>query len=233
MNEKKKNIILIGALCVLLSIMGLIGVTLAFLFDSDSTENVLTVGEIDMILQEPNYPSNENDRILVPYQKLPKDPQLINIGRNDCIGFIKLTVPLEETTMIKSNRKKEDAAKYQEIFKFDVNEGKTGTTLGNITYNNKWIFIKDTENTEKHTHSYYFGYSDVIEPGSKTESLFDNVMLKSILENSENFSEHILADGYGIQSGEFLDESIDAENLNRENLSKIFEILENQRGMTE
>ncbi len=232
MKGNKKYIILIGALCVLLSI-GLIGATFAFLFDSDSAENVLTVGEIDMMLQEPNYPSNPNDRILVPYQKLPKDPQLINIGSNDCIGFIKLTVPLEESILIKSDRKKEDTSKYQEIFEFGVTTGTESTTQGNITYNSKWICFKDAENEDEHTHSYYFGYTDVLNPGSKTEPLFDSVMLKSILENSENKTEHILVDGYGIQAGEYLDKSIDVSNLDETNLEKIFTIIENQRGMTE
>ena len=231
MKGKEKTIMVIGAICVLLSV-SLIGVTFAFLFGEDA-ENVLTVGEIDVMLREPNYPSNETDRILVPYRKLNKDPQLINTGTNNCIGFIKLTVPLEESVMITSDRKKEGEASYQEIFRLDVKEGTSGTTRGNLTYNSKWICFKITENDENHTHSYYFGYTDVLKPGSSTEPVFDTVMLKSILENSENLTEHIIAEGYGIQSGDFLDESIDADNLDEENLRKIFTIIENQRGMAE
>ena len=90
-------------------------------------------------------------------------------------------------------------------------------------------------NEEEHTHTYYFGYSEVLKPNNKTEALFDTVMLKSILENGseENITEHILVDCYGIQAEDYLDESIDASNLNKENLTKIYTIIENQRGMTE
>ena len=230
MKNKQKRIILISALCVLLSAT-VIGFTVSYLTDSESADNIFTVGNIHLTLIEPKYPSNPDERVMVPYKTIDKDPQLVNSGKKNAFVFIKLTIPLENSTLINDDRSR-GMEQYQEIFKFGVNTGVDSSTKGNVTYNNKWVLCSDNIDNVKHTHTYVFGYSEVLKPQAQTVSLFDTVSLLSILEKgtNSNFTEDIIVEGYGIQSENILDSKINTSELDSVNLLKIYSIIENQRG---
>ena len=230
MKNKQKRIILISALCVLLS-AAVIGFTVSYLTDSESADNIFTVGNIHLTLIEPQYPSDPNERVMVPYKTIGKDPQLVNSGTKNAFVFIKLTVPLENATLINDDRSRKNE-QYQEIFQFGVNTGVNSSTIGNVTYNNKWVFCTDIVDSQKHTHTYVFGYSEVLKPNAQTAPLFDTVSLLSILEKgtNSNFTEDIIVEGCGIQSENILDSTINTSEQNSDNLLKIYTIIENQRG---
>ena len=230
MKNKQKRIILIGSLCVLLS-AAVFGFTVSYLTDSESADNIFTLGNIHLTLIEPGYPSDAKDRVMVPYKTVCKDPRLVNSGTKDAFVFIKLTVPLDNAALINNDRSR-GAERYQEIFKFGVNMGVDSSTSGNVTYNKKWVLCYDETDTEKHTHTYVFGYSEILKPQEQTSSLFDTVSLLSILEKgiNSNLAEDIIVEGYGIQSENILDSTINTTQPDSDNLFRIYSIIENQRG---
>ena len=93
---KHKKVIL-GAVvlsAVLLTLM--IGGTLAYFTVYDSVDNNLTIGNVNIVLTEPEFPEEPESRIIVPFSTIPKDPQVTNVGKNNAFVFIRLTVPKGE-----------------------------------------------------------------------------------------------------------------------------------------
>ena len=238
--NKKRNIFLITAGCVFLAALTL-GNTFAYLTDNDNADNVFTIGDVYLKIEEPNYPKQESSRIMVAYSKISKDPMITNTGTNDEFVFMKVTVPLENVTLVGTDGKKDTETKKQEIFKL------ISTSTGAIeydedfSYNPSWLFI-DEDSTDD-THSYIFAYKKVLlasgntdtEIRTKTETLFDEVQLKSFIEGEipENTVEKIEIEAYGIQADNlFSIDNLDPDNPTEEQLEEIYEIYVRQNGGT-
>lgn len=88
------------AACTLIGAMT-IGGTMAYLTDHEETENVFTIGKVQVDLTEPDWPGNESDEVpsLIPNQEIPKNPQITNTGDTDAIVFM-----IMETPVIPKNR---------------------------------------------------------------------------------------------------------------------------------
>ena len=86
--SKKK--ILTLAMCVAMAAIMAVG-TLAYFTDTDSADNVFTVGNVEIELTEPNWVAGDEEADDVyPGEALPKDPTVTNIGKNPC--FIRVKV---------------------------------------------------------------------------------------------------------------------------------------------
>lgn len=75
--NKKKLLVLLTSL-TLVAVVG-IGATLAYFTDSDAATNVITMGHVDVDLEEPNFdPDDDDDTIedVTPGQEIVKDPTI-------------------------------------------------------------------------------------------------------------------------------------------------------------
>lgn len=74
---KKRKMISLFAAVALIGAIG-IGATLAYFTDSEEKVNVVTMGHVDVDLDEPNYDGDENNEIknLTPGQEVTKDPTI-------------------------------------------------------------------------------------------------------------------------------------------------------------
>lgn len=89
MNKKK-----ITALVASLGLVACIGVgaTLAYFTDSDKTENVVTMGNVDITLTEPNWSYGEDGiKNVVPNQTISKDPT-ITLSEGSRPAYVKARV---------------------------------------------------------------------------------------------------------------------------------------------
>ena len=105
---KKKKIIATTIACGLIAAMAL-GTSIAYLTDNESHTNTVQVsGDVRIDLVEPMWSEADSDNNgipdyaeeAVPNQEIAKNPYIINTGKNDVIGFIRLTVPVRDVTRV-------------------------------------------------------------------------------------------------------------------------------------
>ena len=74
---KKKKILTMVAAVALVAVIG-VGATLAYFTDKDSKTNVVTMGKVDIDLEEPVFSENPDDTItdVKPNQNIVKDPKI-------------------------------------------------------------------------------------------------------------------------------------------------------------
>lgn len=89
----------ITAIClvVALAATAIVGGTLAYFTDTDEKENVLTVGNVDITLTEPNWETEGkvDAEDAYPGEPLKKDPTVENVGANPC--FVRVRVEWDAT----------------------------------------------------------------------------------------------------------------------------------------
>lgn len=197
-----------------LSLVGVlvIAVTMAYFSDTDTVTNSFTVGDVEMKIIEPNYPVDPNERILAQGQQMPKDPTVVNTGKNDELVFLRVSMPLEKVTLLDTDGQKIDdgTAKLSEIFEC-LTDSENKTTDGNITHNKDWILLDEPE-TRSQTKIYLFGYSKKVKAGDESEPLFDKVKLVNFIEQSSitTSAEKIDIFAYAIQSNDI--EGVESES---------------------
>lgn len=93
MNAKKK--ILAVALAASMAVLAVGGSSLAYFTDTDSADNVFTVGNIDVVLTEPNWDKEGEAEAedMYPGEPVAKDPTVTNTGANPAVVRIKVTLP--------------------------------------------------------------------------------------------------------------------------------------------
>lgn len=84
----------IMALCLVacLASTAIIGGTLAYFTDNEKADNVFTVGNVDIVLTEPNWDDTgkAEAKDAYPGEALAKDPMVTNNGKNPCFVRIKV-----------------------------------------------------------------------------------------------------------------------------------------------
>lgn len=95
-NEIMKKKIVTLSLVVALAATAVIGGTLAYFTDTDEKTNVLTVGNVDITLTEPNWDKtgSKDAEDAYPGEPLAKDPTVTNDGANPC--FVRVKVEWDE-----------------------------------------------------------------------------------------------------------------------------------------
>lgn len=93
MNAKKK--ILAVALAASMAVLAVGGSSLAYFTDTDSADNVFTVGNIKIDLTEPNWDEEgeAEAEYMYPGEPVAKDPTVTNTGANPAVVRIKVTFP--------------------------------------------------------------------------------------------------------------------------------------------
>ena len=219
MKKSKKQLILSIAACAMALSMA-VGGTMAYMTDSETVTNTVTVGKVKIALSEPNYPGNESDQVkdLVPNEIVKKDPQVQNTGINDAIIYLKVEVPKADVTVAESSGTRGEK-KVQEIFTLkNLKTGDDGT----------WMEIrKDDSATDKCV--YIFAYKTKLAKDATTTPLFDEVQLKNVLEREiDATTQDIKINAYAIQADNILD--VDTTTLDQTTLGKVYDIYVNQSG---
>ena len=139
--NKKKAVAVISA-AGLAGVLA-VGGTLAYLTNTQSATNTFTVGNVEVGIDEPNFPStteddknkdgvpdskkypdSDNDGIpdinedQVPQQETDKDPMVTNTSTTDAIVFMKVTVPVRKVTAVANDGTKDATAKLAELYYF-------------------------------------------------------------------------------------------------------------------
>ena len=102
MKIKNKRTKLLILSCVLAASVA-VGTVIAYLTDSKNTDNIFKIGDVDIVITEPEYPDDISSRVMVPHSIVPKDPRITNVGQNDAFVFMKITVPVIEAEPVKDD----------------------------------------------------------------------------------------------------------------------------------
>lgn len=95
---KNKKLISMIVAVALIAVIG-VGATLAYFTDKADTTNVITMGHVDIELDEPNYEGDENNEVkdITPGETIVKDPT-IEVQTGSADAFIRATLTLEGLT---------------------------------------------------------------------------------------------------------------------------------------
>ena len=171
---KKK--ILALCLVVVLAVTAVTGATLAYFTDVDSKDNVFTVGDLDITLDEV-FPENP---VLQPGSKtqnaINKDVWVTNHGDNDAWVRVKVYIPsaLDQLTTPQYTEEGHLVAAAFNTVHFNTKAG--SETIWNINKAN--VEAKAiTEGKYAGYNEYIFYYNEILPAGQKTAQLLDQVYL--------------------------------------------------------
>lgn len=212
-----------------------IGGTMAYLTDSETADNVFTLGSVKIDLEEPHYPGNGSAEVtdIVPNEEVQKDPLVKNTGDNDAIVFLKMTVPVETVQAVDDDGTKHESAP-SELFFFKTGALGEGFTDHTNKFNEKWERLEDKETgadlagTER---TYVFAYKTKLAPGASTDALFDKIQLKNYAEGYIDGSvENIKIDTYAIQADNLIvsQAKADPDNLTPDSEKAIYDLFMKQ-----
>lgn len=223
MSKRKANkrTVVTAASCAMLGVAA-VGGTLAYLTDTEQADNIFTVGHVNLDLEEPNFPGNDDPEVKeqTPNQVTRKDPQIENTGNENMITYMQVSVPTrlltevttDETTgfSVKGEKmvqplfylKDLEAPKYQHADSLH-------TTDNGVDY--KWVPLEDyyvdaegnrvDQPVDGGNRIIFVGYNQSVAPGAKTDSLFDTVQFKNFIEEEipDGEIQNINIKAYGIQ----------------------------------
>lgn len=165
----KKKIV---SLCLVLALVltAVAGGTLAYFTDKDSKDNAFTVGNVSIVLNEPNWDKTgaaEAENVYAG-EPLAKDPVVTNDGKNPC--FVRIQV--------------------ENLDQFG--------TKGDITYRTGYVAGALGADWALHTDGYFY-YTKVLEAGADTSALFDQIVMPTGLEGNET-TEDVVVTAYAVQA---------------------------------
>ena len=196
--------------------VALVYTSIAYMIKQTELTNRFTKRDFGIELLEPQYDllPEESRNNLVPNDTVTKDPKVKNTEDTDAFVFLKVTVPVAEITKYVDPYNVDDppTKHNDEIFYLKT----TGTSLYGLSnvFNNTpadasdngyWVELTGREegtDLSGETRTYVFGYSVYLTPEEKSETLFDFVQLKNILQYELDPDDdiHIQVDAYGIQA---------------------------------
>ena len=245
---KKSRFIGAIAACALAGTL-LIGGTMAYLTDTETTTNTFTVGSVTVDMQEPSYPGNGSDKVsdVFPNEEIPKDPQIKNTGRNSAIVFTRFEIPMANVRFAKDDGTPLEK-KNQEIFYFKA-DGKTYNSIGDHWVQLDKTFVDADGNTVAEDSAayarYLVGYEDVLFEGQTTTPVFDTVKLANMIVDKQydadnynmmaNSTRSIILTTYAIQADNITDISgadFDSK-MNDATLKQVYQVYVNQSGNVE
>lgn len=234
--KKKQKLITTVLICVLV-FGAVIAWSFAFLRSIDEVTNTFTTRNLDILLTETEYPGNFDKSVtdILPYDEIPKNPQITNSGNNDAFVFLRITVPVVNTAIADVDGTKGEQ-KLQEIFYLKTNQTEK-TTLENSFNQTNWIRLENMEEGLKITpqgdkiyesdlRTYVFGYKNSISSGQTTDPIFDKVQMKNVITDVLGYYEFqtIKVDAFGIQA-DYLNNMDSKTDLSEEKLEEIYKLL--------
>lgn len=256
---KKKRVVVTLAACSMIAALG-VGSTIAYLTDQSEATNNFTFGDVKVDVEEPDWDTTDADNNgvpdmaenVVPNQVVKKSVQAKNVGINDAIVFVKVTVPLENVTRVKDDGTRELNAsgasdrKLQEVFYFQdesdiinlennnfdaqwVNIPEEEIGYAGAGANDEYLDLSDTREYSGNVRTYVFGYNKRIAKDETTTKLFDKVQIKNYIENEINplTTKSIKVETYSIQADNIVDKNgaIDTKGtLGHDTLKEIYDI---------
>ncbi len=235
--RRKKDRLLIAAFVLLLLITLL--TSLSFFISYDLVTNSFHSANLDILLLESQYdltPADERND-LTPNKQLHKDPRIMNLEQADAFVFLKVTVPVGMITDVLEDGTK-TVRQAQELFRIKTEENKDVTnressfnTLPRSADDTEyWVELTDLEegtDLSGGTRTYVFGYSVFLKQEEVTETLFDYVQLKNIVQYEADAGRplHIGVEAFGIQT-DHLDSSLPKGVMTQEQLTEIYRCIE-------
>lgn len=160
-----------------------IGGTMAYLTDSENVVNEFTVGNVDIDVEE-NAWIEENGKNIEPMKVIPKDPKIINVGKNAAYAFLEVSIPVKNVITANEAGEMLPAADL-ELFTFEATE--------------KWTLIKK-EQVEGY-QVYTYAYNEVLAPQTTSTALFNEVTFINVVSGAlDNENLNIPVKGYAIQT---------------------------------
>ncbi len=142
---KNRKLLTAVVLMVLIGAIG-VGATLAYFTDNDVAQNVLTLGHVDIDLDEPNYEGDEEYENIVPGDVIIKDPTItLDEDSEDAYLRVKMEIDIKKLVFAVSSNEvvgeidldpqvKADAIK-------DIMDGAAGTLgLAAQIESNNWFY---------------------------------------------------------------------------------------------
>ena len=180
----KKTLITMLSAVALVGVIG-VGSTLAYFTDNDAANNVVTMGHVDIELEEPQFAeANENNTIenVVPNQTITKDPTITVVaGSESCYLRAKVEISDKLTA--------DQAAELLENINID---------------DEKWVLSTD---------GYYY-YQDKVEKAAEDQTvvLFDTVVIPELWGNEvANLTFEINVSAEAIQADNFVPTETDGK----------------------
>lgn len=173
----KKKSILMAAIAVMLVAVLVVGGTLAYFTDTKSADNVFTVGNVAIKLDESNVNDPNGDRVtsneytdVFPGIQYKKDPVVTNTGKND--AYVRAIVTIENgmNWMGLYNENVWTAPQEEAFMKLICDKLGAGWSIENIAY---------VTNPERGSTDFVatLKYTGVLKSGDATSAMFENVML--------------------------------------------------------
>lgn len=187
--------------------------------------NTVTVGKVNIDLEEPGYPGNDSDEVknVIPNQEVVKDPQIENTGINDALVFLRVEIPQETYTDEDDGTWKQ---KKQDLFRLkDISD--------------QWELLRTETITDadgKEKTSYVYGYKKALAKNSTTDKLFQKVQMKNAMESDLNGNvEDIVVTACVIQATDIPDIDFTPGSdgtIGKDVLDQVYEIFLKQSGDT-
>ena len=187
-----------GRWVALAAFTGMVSVTgvLAYFTDREEAENVVTMGAVEIELEEPSYPGNDSEEVhhIYPGQKIPKDPQVTNTGKNPAYIRQEVWIPLGDVRVYNP----EGGCMALE-----------DTELVTYTLLDGW---KEEESLREQVEwdgalymRHIYSYNRILEPGEKTSPVFSELKVINLIEGEipGGTLEKIPVKAHGIQSQGF------------------------------
>lgn len=171
----KRKILTLALMLCMVAILA-IGGTLAYFTDTDTADNVFTVGNVSIDLTEPKWDAtgSEEAKEVYPGEALAKDPTVTNDGKNPC--FVRLSVTGWDALI------------------------NAGLSVNNITYRTDSVDNKLGDNWVLHTDGYFY-YTEVLAVGATTDALFDQIVIPTDVTNGDGTTEYTIdVDAYAVQA---------------------------------
>lgn len=183
-NEKKKGI---GALAVLLCVLAVVCTgTLAYFTAKDTVTNDFTIADgIKVKVVEPNWNPDEAVNLL-PTQTVPKDPAIQNPNDIPIYVTAEVTIPTKDiiTAELDGTPRPQQVT---DLFSYEVND--------------KWVLDDVIEGDGAVTYRYI--YTEPLEPGDTTQSIFDSVTVCNYVNGQltpDELHQQIIVVGFGVQT---------------------------------
>ncbi len=196
------NRVKLRMLAVTLTIFTIFSGLVAYFTSGDTVTNSFSAATLQIKVSEPNWKQNT---VIVPEQKIEKDPYIMNIDETPAYVFMQVTVPAERIVLEKSSGDTEkgnyDDTVIVPLFRFINQEDSYTTDLNssNQSHNSGWYHMETTQNknssdvTESYTYLYaWTGENEndtmaVLYPNETTSSpLFNKVIFCNAREDEED-----------------------------------------------
>lgn len=182
--NKKRSATIFTALALALSLT--IGGSIAYLTDSEHTDNHFTVGKVDIELTEPNWDEDENQE-LEAGADVEKDPTLTNVGINDAYVYLEVQIPMADviTAAADGTRLNDGEPVHQQLFTFRADAD--------------WTLLQQEELNGNMVYTY--SYNKILAPTQSTSPLFTSVTFANVAEGQIDGNEYdIPVSGFAIQT---------------------------------